>query len=49
MGCEMGGVTGIRTRKHPDKALTVVAIRAVKKPAGIVLGQNDCFMTHCVN
>ena len=28
----MGGVTGIRTRKHPDKALTVVGIRALKSP-----------------
>jgi integrase len=28
----MGGATGIRTRKHPDKALTVVGIRALKKP-----------------
>jgi integrase len=28
----MGGVTGIRTRKHPDKALTVVGIKALKKP-----------------
>src|SRR4051794_19596765 len=28
----MGGTTGIRTRKHPDKALTVVGIRALKKP-----------------
>jgi len=28
----MGGVTGIRTRKHPDKALSVVGIRALKKP-----------------
>jgi integrase len=25
-------MTGIRTRKHPDKALTVVGIRALKKP-----------------
>ena len=28
----MGGTTGIRTRKHPDKALTVVGIKALKKP-----------------
>jgi integrase len=28
----MGGATGIRTRKHPDKALTVVGIRALNKP-----------------
>jgi integrase len=29
----MGGATGIRTQnKHPDKALTVVGIRALKKP-----------------
>jgi integrase len=28
----MGGATGIRTRKHPDKALSVVGIRALKKP-----------------
>jgi integrase len=32
VGCEMGGGTGIRTRKHPDKALSVVGIRALKKP-----------------
>ena len=30
---EVGGGTGIRTQnKHPDKALTVVGIRALKKP-----------------
>lgn len=28
----MGGATGIRTGKHPDKALTVVGIKALKKP-----------------
>src|ERR1700738_3549985 len=29
----MGGATGIRTRrKHPDKALNVLAIRAIEKP-----------------
>src|SRR3981189_1209874 len=29
----MGGAAGIRTQnKHPDKALTVVGIRALKKP-----------------
>jgi hypothetical protein len=28
----MGGATGNRTRKHPDKALTVVGIKAFKKP-----------------
>jgi Arm DNA-binding domain len=28
----MGGATGIRTRKHPDKVLNVVGIRALKKP-----------------
>jgi integrase len=29
----MGGTTGIRTRKkHPDKALNVLAIRAIEKP-----------------
>jgi integrase len=28
----MGGATGIRTHKHPDKALSVVGIRALKKP-----------------
>src|SRR5258708_3544051 len=27
----MGGATGIRTRRHPDKALTVVGIKALKK------------------
>jgi len=32
VGRKMGGVTGIRTRKHPDKALSVVGIRALKKP-----------------
>ena len=33
VGCKMGGATGIRTQnKHPDKALTVVGIRALKKP-----------------
>jgi integrase len=32
VGCKMGGATGIRTRKHPDKALTVVGIRAIKSP-----------------
>ena len=30
---EVGGGTGIRTRKkHPDKALNVLAIRAIDKP-----------------
>jgi hypothetical protein len=28
----MGGATGIRTRTHPDKALTAVGIKALKKP-----------------
>src|ERR1700722_11171381 len=28
----MGGAAGSRTRKHPDKALSVVGIRALKKP-----------------
>jgi integrase len=28
----MSGATGIRTRKHPDKALTAVGIKALKKP-----------------
>ena len=29
----MGGATGIRTRKkHPDKALSVLGIRAIEKP-----------------
>lgn len=33
MGREMGGATGIRTRKkHPDKALNVLAIRAIETP-----------------
>ena len=33
MGREMGGTTGIRTRKkHPDKALSVLGIRAIEKP-----------------
>ena len=32
-GAKMGGATGIRTRKkHPDKALNVLAIRAIDKP-----------------
>jgi hypothetical protein len=33
MGREVGGATGIRTRKkHPDKALSVLGIRAIDKP-----------------
>jgi hypothetical protein len=33
VGREMGGATGIRTRKkHPEKALNVLAIRAIEKP-----------------
>src|SRR6476646_7841913 len=28
----MGGATGIRTRTHPEKALTAVGIKALKKP-----------------
>jgi hypothetical protein len=33
VGCKMGGATGIRTRKkHPDKALSVLGIRAIEKP-----------------
>ena len=33
VGCKMGAAAGIRTQnKHPDKALTVVGIRALKKP-----------------
>jgi hypothetical protein len=27
----MGGATGIRTKRHPDKALMVVGIKALKK------------------
>ena len=37
----MGGATGIRTpKKHPDKALSVLGIRAIEKPGRYADGQD---------
>ena len=44
-GREMGGATGLRTRKkHPDKALSFLGIRAIENPGRYAdgNGQGGC-------